>query len=139
MDIYCDNGTAIGSSRRYRQRIVRHAVGARNLLMLGGDDLFEVVEIGPFEKKRFLRRQSSYRPIKLRCVQSARCEKLGRTFEGHGHYSAQTYRAEFSEGEVISIWVSGLPLLAVGDRLGLESLAAQGWLDDYFRLVATTG
>lgn len=99
--------------------------------------MFEIIEVGPLEKKRLLRRQ--YRQLKLRCLKSAICEKLGRTFEGYQRYSTQTYRAEFSEGEIITISVSGTSLFAVGDKLGVDSLGAQGYLDSRFRLVATKG
>jgi hypothetical protein len=84
--------------------------------------MFEVVEIGPLEKKRLLRRQR--RQIKLRCLSTTFCEKLGRSFEGHGRYTTQTYRADFSEGETVIFVMTGTPLWAVGDQLGIESLAA---------------
>lgn len=100
--------------------------------------MFEVVEIDPtVETKRWFRSPSTSRPVKLKAVTSACCEKLDRTFEGYGKYTTQKYRAEFSEGEVLTIWFSNSKLLAVGDRISVQSLAGDGYLSRYFRLVET--
>ena len=102
--------------------------------------MFEVVEIGPMaETKRWFRSPTRSRPVKLKVVSTTFVEKLGRTFEGYGNYSTQTYRADFTEGEVITIWFSGSKLMAVGDRMSVETLAGQGYLSSYFRLSGTRG
>jgi hypothetical protein len=68
------------------------------------------------------------------------CDLLGWTFEGHGNYSTQRYRADFSEGDVITVLVRASDnMIAVGDRQSAESLAGQGLLKSYFRLVGTRG
>ena len=98
--------------------------------------MFEVVEIGPtVETKRWFRSPSRSRPVKLKAVTMGSCEKLGRTFEGYGKYTTQKYRAEFSEGEVLTLWFSDSKLLAIGDRVSVQSLAGDGYLNRYFRLV----
>src|SRR5688572_13769421 len=98
--------------------------------------MFEVVEIGPVvETKRWFRKSIKSRPVKLKTIAAASCEKLGRTFEGYGNFSTQKYRAEFSEGEVLTVWISTSKLLNVGDRLSVQSLAGDGHLNRYFRLV----
>lgn len=98
--------------------------------------MFEVVEIGPIaETKRWFRFPLRSRPVKLKAIAAAYCEKLERTFEGHGKYTTQKYRAEFGEGEVLTIWFSNSKLLAVGDRLSVQSLAGDGYLHRYFRMV----
>jgi hypothetical protein len=102
--------------------------------------MFEVVETGPVvETKRWFRSPTRSRPVKLKAVSSTFVEKLGRTFEGYGNYSTQTYRATFTEGEVITIRFPESKLVAVGDRMSVEALAGQGYLNSYFRLSATTG
>lgn len=100
--------------------------------------MFEVVEIGPtVETKRWFRSPTRSRPVKLKAVATASCEKLGRTFEGYGKYTTQKYRAEFSEGEVITLWFSDSKLVALGDRMSVQTLAGQGYLNHCFRLVET--
>jgi hypothetical protein len=102
--------------------------------------VFEVIEIGPItETKRWFRSSSRIRPAKLKVVSTTFVEKLDRTFEGHSRYSTQTYRADFTEGEVITIWFSESKMLAIGDLMSAETLAGQGYLSDYFRLFGTKG
>lgn len=99
--------------------------------------MFEVVEIGSPERKRFFKRQN--RPVKIRALKSTCCEQLKRTFEGYGNYSVQTYRADFFEGEVLTILAPVSEMISLGDQLSVESLVAQGQLSTRFRLVATQG
>ena len=102
--------------------------------------MFEVVEIGPVvETKRWFRSPTRSRPVKLKAVNSACVEKLGRTFQGYGNYSIQTYRADFTEGDAITIWLSLSKMVAIGDRMSAEALAGQGYLNGYFLLVGTQG
>jgi hypothetical protein len=91
------------------------------------------------ETKRWFKSPTRSRPVKLRAVSTAFVEKLNRTFEGHGKYSTQTYRADFTEGDVITIWFSDSEMVAVGDRMSVETLAGQGHLSSYFRLTGTKG
>lgn len=101
--------------------------------------MFEVIEIAPAPGRTgFFRRQARHRQVKLRAKAAMSCQKLGRTFEGHGNYSVQTYQGDFSSGETISVALDINALLAVGDLLSIESLLATGSLDDYLRMVATT-
>ena len=100
--------------------------------------MFEIVEIGELQKQnRFLRARAKDRRIKVKCVTSAFCEQVQRNFEGHGNYRVQTYRAAFTEGEMVTIRVPTSIMVAVGDRLGIDLLTADGCLDEYFRLVVT--
>lgn len=99
--------------------------------------MFEVIYVGPPTKKRLFR--PSLIPVKMRATAPMACEYLRRSFEGHGHYSTQTYRADFREGDVITLYVHGWEMIAVGDQRSAESLAGQGYLGGYFRMVATTG
>ena len=64
------------------------------------------------------------------------CRSLGRTFEGHGIYSIQTYQADFAEGQVVTLFVHPSDLVAVGDRRSLESMVGQGYVARFLRLVA---
>ena len=100
--------------------------------------MFEIVEIGP-EVTTGLLRKRSYRQVKLCCVTPVVLEILDRTFEGYQKFTVQTYRAEFTESEVITIQVPSADLIAVGDRVSAESLRAQGHLQNRFQLVRTTG
>lgn len=100
--------------------------------------MFEVVEIGQIPNRAGLfRQQARYRQVKLIARAAMSCQKLGRTFEGHGNYSIQTYQGDFAEGETISVPIEISTLLAIGDMLSIQSLVATGSLDDYLRLVAT--
>jgi hypothetical protein len=72
-------------------------------------------------------------------VAPAVLEKLDRTFEGYQKFTVQTYRAEFTEGEVLTIQAPSADLFAIGDRVSAESLMAQGHLQNRFQLVRTTG
>jgi hypothetical protein len=101
--------------------------------------MFEVVELAAIPGRTgFFSRQARHRPVKLVAKAKMSCQKLGRSFEGHGQYSVQTYQGDFSEGETISILVDISTLIAVGDLLSMESLLATGSLDGYLRLVATS-
>jgi hypothetical protein len=95
--------------------------------------MFEVVEVGPVEAKRWGRPKQ--RTVKLRALCNASSEKLTRSFEGYGNYTNFLWRAEFPEGASISISVPVSDMTAVGDRLGVDALAAQGRLEIYFRCV----
>jgi len=99
--------------------------------------MFEVIEIGrPQRKWRFGRKRVS---VKLKATTAMSCELLDRTFEGHGHYTTQTYRADFSEGEVITIVFSRTEIVTVGDQRSIESLAGQGYLKPFLRMIRTNG
>ena len=91
--------------------------------------MFEVVEIGPITKKRWFRPR--LRTIKLKAISSSEFEKLAR----HGNWSVQKYRAEFTEGDVITVGLSDAPILVIGDHISVHSLAAQGSIEHFFRLV----
>ena len=93
--------------------------------------MFEVLEIGPVEAKRW--GKPKYRLLKLRALNTTFTEKLTRSFEGHGHYSNQVWRADFPEGATITIWVPISDMSAVGDRLSVDALAGQGRLDSFMR------
>jgi hypothetical protein len=110
------------------------------LRVIGGKivRMFEVIEIGA-AKKRWLFGIKRV-PVKMKATTAMSCELLNRTFEGHGNYSTQRYRADFSEGDVITVRVPASDIMiAVGDRQSAESLAGQGLLKSYFRLVGTSG
>ena len=96
--------------------------------------MFEVMEIGPLTRKRWFK--SRLRVVKLKTVASAQCEKISRSFEGHGNYSTQLYRAEFTEGEVITVGLPASQMLSIGDRMSLQSIAALGAIEHCFRMVA---
>jgi hypothetical protein len=100
--------------------------------------VFEVIEIGPPTKKRLFRK-AVWLPVKMRATTPMTCEVLRRTFEGHGNYSTQTYRANFGEGEVVTVHLHASDIVAVGDMRSIESLTAQGYLRNYMRLVGTAG
>jgi hypothetical protein len=95
--------------------------------------MFEVVEIGALSRKRWFRAQ--HQAVKIKAVSSSSCEKLVRSFEGHGKYTVQKHRAEFTEGEVLTVWLSGTSMLSIGDRMSVQTLAAQGCLGHCFRIV----
>ena len=98
--------------------------------------MFEVIEIGaPKRKWRF---GTEHVSVKMKATTAMFCELLGRTFQGYGKYTVQTYRADFSEGDVITVLFRSSDMIAVGDRRSVESLAGQGYLKPYFRLVRTS-
>jgi hypothetical protein len=99
--------------------------------------MFEVIEIGGTTKKSWFSRVQ-YLQVKLKALDNLSCEKLGRNFEGYQHYSTQTYRAGFSKDSVITVFLPVREMVTVGDKLSVESLAGQGYLDRFFRLVGTT-
>lgn len=96
--------------------------------------MFEVLEIGQLSKKRWFSRRR-YRPVKLKALAPLFCEELSRKFEGYQKYSVQTYRADFSEGSVVTVWLRESEMIAVGDKLSVEALAGQGYLNPFFRLI----
>ena len=100
--------------------------------------MFEVVEIGP-EVTTGLLRKRRYRLVKFCCVAPAVLEKLDRTFEGYQKFTVQTYRAEFTTGEVFTIQLPSADLIAVGDRVSADALNTHGHLQSRFQLVRTTG
>jgi hypothetical protein len=95
--------------------------------------MFEVVEVGPAESKRW--GKPKYRTVKLKALNTAFTEKLTRSFEGHGNYSNQVWRADFPEGSSITIWLPISDMTSVGDRLSVDALAGQGRLEAYFRCI----
>src|SRR5438105_4331854 len=99
--------------------------------------MFEVIEIGAPKRRWFLGTKRV--PVKLKAITAMSCEMLGRTFQGYRNFSTQRYRADFSEGDVITVRVPSSDMIAVGDRRSAESLAGQGCLKSYFRLVGTAG
>jgi hypothetical protein len=99
--------------------------------------MFEIIEIGA-AKRRWLFGAKRV-PIKLKATTGMSCEMLDRSFEGHGHFTTQTYRADFSEGDVITVRIPISDMISVGDRRSADSLAGQGCLKRYFRLVGTSG
>jgi hypothetical protein len=72
--------------------------------------MFEVIEIGAPERKRFFGKERV--PVKMKATTAMFCELLGRTFQGYGKYTTQTYRADFSEGDVITIHISSSDMKA---------------------------
>jgi hypothetical protein len=99
--------------------------------------MFEVMDVLPSTKKGWLKPRRI--PVKLKATKAMSCEYLTRTFQGHGTYTTQTFRADFAAGEVIFLVFSPRDRVVVGDMLGIEALSALGYLRDYFRMVATTG
>ena len=99
--------------------------------------MFEVIEVGPVTSKKGWFRTRHYFAAKMRALSPIVIQKLNRTFEGYGNYSTQTYQADFGEGAVITIWFPNDRLLAVGDKVSAESLAGEGYLNHYFRMVGT--
>ena len=98
--------------------------------------MFEVIEIGVPEKRGFFRRKRI--PVKMRATTAMHCEMLGRTFQGHGKCTIQTYHVDFNEGDVITLRFPKTEVVSVGDRRSIESLSGQGYLKNYFRMVSTT-
>ncbi len=99
--------------------------------------MFEVVEVGSVEAKRW--GKPRYRAVKLRALNTTFTEKLTRSFEGHGTYSNQVWRADFPEGASITIWLPTTDMTAVGDKLSVDALAGQGRLESFFRCVRVDG
>ncbi|MBW6400444.1 hypothetical protein KPL78_21470 [Roseomonas sp. HJA6] len=64
-------------------------------------------------------------------------EHMGKTLDGHGNYSAQTYQPDIAQGDIFTLAMEKTAL-TVGDKRNLETLVAEGWLREYGRLVATT-
>jgi hypothetical protein len=100
--------------------------------------VFEVIEVLPPTRKTWLRRKYSV-PVKVRAMASMTCQTLVRTFEGHGHYSVQTYQVDFAEGEVVTLFFRPSDSVAVGDRRSLYTLLGQGYVAPFFRLIANQG
>jgi hypothetical protein len=122
-----------------RGRQKSHNIVFWKLGVIGGKitRMFEVIEIGAAKKKWLFGIKRV--PVKMKATTAMSCELLGRTFQGHGNYTTQRYRADFSEGDVITVRVPSSDMIAVGDRRSAESLAGQGLLKSYFRLVGTNG
>jgi len=104
--------------------------------------MFEVVQIyhdvsvkgGIFSRWK----KSTTTVVVLRAIAGMSTQYIDRTFQGHGHYSAQTYQVDIAEGDRISLQMPGT-VLRQGDRRALETLVANGYLREYGRMVATTG
>ena len=96
--------------------------------------VFEVVEIGPLTKRHWWSKRR-WRLLKLRTTKACYTECLRRTFEGYQQYSTQKYRADFEENTVITVLFSESELIAVGDKIGMDTLAGTGQLDRYFRMI----
>ena len=101
--------------------------------------MFEIIEIGRLSRRRFFRRPQQLRQVKLKAVKDTFCEKLGKHYEGRGRYSVRTYRADFSEGTVITVWFASTDLIALGDKVSVETLAGQGYLNQFFRMTDSKG
>jgi hypothetical protein len=101
--------------------------------------MFEVIAIGTLRKKKLWFFGASGVNVRLRATTAMSCETLGRTFQGHGRYTTQTYRVDFSEGDIITLFFHPTDAIPVGSKRSIKSLMGQGYLRNYYRLVATTG
>jgi hypothetical protein len=65
--------------------------------------MFEVIEIGAAKKTWLFGIKRV--PVKMKATTAMSCELLDRTFQGHGRYTTQRYRDDFSKGDVITVRV----------------------------------
>jgi hypothetical protein len=98
--------------------------------------MFEVVNVVPDVRRGLLRRK--YKVVVMVAKKAMSCQYLSRTFQGHGHYSTQTYQVDIAEGDRFSLAMRSTAL-RVGDQRSLETVVGEGYLREYGRMVATTG
>lgn len=103
--------------------------------------MFEVIEIAKLPFRRWFEWYRTERvPVKIKATKAMSCERLGPTFQKNGSSNNDIYRADFSEGEVITIYIpsSAVETISEGDMRSVATLDAEGYLKSYFRRIGRT-